>query len=714
VKWFVGGMFSVSFTHLILYNELMPKKKKRKKDEEEKESRWSSIGAEIKKSIAAILLIGIAIILLLASFDKAGPAGDFIFEGLTGLLGIGYYLLPIVALTIAAVFLFAKEMKFLSPTFIGAIILIASVLGLIDIVSPDKAGLAGNVLGLIETPFGYITALVIVAIIAIASLPLILNIPIRFNLKKEKEEKEEEIEEEDLKIKEPFAPTAEASADAEALADKQDKKEESTQKFSTKSAIFANYQLPPPSLLKTSVEKPTAGDLRANANIIKRTLDSFGIPVEMGEINIGPKVTRYTLKPAEGIKLARIIALNQDLALALAAHPLRIEAPIPGKSLVGIEVPNKSAAIVHLGSLMAYPEFSKSSPMTFVLGRDVNGDPIPASIAKMPHLLISGSTGSGKSIFIHSLITSLLCKNSPETVRLVLIDPKRVELSIYNGIPHLISPVVTEGKKAINVFRWAIQEMEERYERLLKAGARDIASYNSSSKNETMPYLVIVVDELADLMAAYGREVESVVVRLAQMARATGIHLVLATQRPSVDVITGLIKANITCRAALQVASQIDSRTILDMAGAEKLLGGGDMLFVSSDFSKPKRIQGAYITEKEINQVVKYIKNHNKDLPTDEPLVPVKPTKSVNFDEYTPPQDGEEDELYEEAVSTVYQAKKASASLLQRRLKVGYARAARLLDIMEENGLIGPGEGAKPREVYIDKNPQDTEFEPRS
>lgn len=715
----------------MFYNVIMSKKKKdEKKKDEEKESRWSAISMEIKKSIVAVLLVGLAIVMLLASFDMAGPAGDLIFNGLYGLLGVGYYILPAVALVIALVFMLAEEVKFLSPTFIGATILIISTLGLIDIIFPEKAGFLGNTLGLIETPFGYIASLVITSIITIASLSLTLNIPIKIKLKKKEEDDPKEADEEkELDIKEPLATPAVSSppqVEGDKTAPEPEPEKKSNVKTNAKSAVLKNYQAPPPSLLKASIEKPTAGDLRANANIIKRTLDSFGISVEMGEINIGPKVTRYTLKPAEGIKLTRIIALNQDLSLALAVHPLRIEAPIPGKSLVGIEIPNKSAAIVRVGSLIAYPEFAKASPLTFILGRDVNGNPISVNIAKMPHMLISGSTGSGKSIFIHSLIVSLLCKNSPELLRLVLIDPKRVELSVYNGIPHLISPVVTDGKKAINVFRWAIQEMENRYETLLKAGARDIESYNKSAKEETMPYLLVVVDELADLMAAYGREVESAIVRLAQMARATGIHLVLATQRPSVNVITGLIKANITARAALQVASQVDSRTILDMAGAEKLLGGGDMLFVSSEFSKPKRIQGAFITEKEISQVANYIIDNNKDTAEEETEDGISADNSslisspemnpenfnknetkkneIDFDNFSPSQEEEEDELYNPAVTTVRQAQKASASLLQRRLKIGYARAARLLDIMEENGIISAGDGAKPREVYISED----------
>ena len=466
--------------------------------------------------------------------------------------------------------------------------------------------------------------------------------------------------------------------------------------------------------MQSGTEHPTTGDLRANANIIKRTLEGFGIPVEMGEINIGPKVTRYTLKPAEGMKLSRIVALNQDLSLALAAHPIRIEAPIPGKSFVGGEVPNKAAALVRLGSLMGYKDFATTGPLGFILGRDVTGEPIFANIEKMPHLLVAGATGSGKSVVIHSLIISLLYKNSPETLRLVLVDPKRVELSIYEGIPHLVSPVITENKKAIGVLRWAISEMERRYDVLLKAGNRDVKSYNASHEKDPLPYLLIVVDELADLMASYGREVEGSIVRLAQMARATGIHLILSTQRPSVEVITGLIKANITSRIALQVASQVDSRTILDAAGAEKLLGGGDLLFVSAELSQPRRIQGAYIGENEIVKVAGFIRENNESLilGSDDVALSIPQAKGIPgsvevtqsngnvFDEFL--EDGD-DEMYEEAVRVVAQAKKASASLLQRRLSVGYARAARLLDLMEERGIIGPGEGAKPREVFLEK-----------
>jgi S-DNA-T family DNA segregation ATPase FtsK/SpoIIIE len=684
--------------------------------EEERDGIKSRLHPDVKSSVLAIFFLALAIILILASFGMAGPAGFFVYVALKHLFGIGYYLLPLTALAIAGAFLFSEKKSVDGMPILGGLIFIAAALGLIDIIAQNQAGWAGNLIGSIEMLFGYPASMVVLVTILLSSILVTLNAPLKFRWPQLVSNKENKLE-----VAAQEEPQKDATLDEESKAiaspgpadldhKQEEKSKESGGAWRTKnlSKSIRNYVPPPPSLLKASFEKPTAGDLRANANIIRRTLESFGIAVEMGEINIGPKVTRYTLKPAEGIKLSRITALNQDLALALAAHPIRIEAPIPGKSLVGIEVPNKSAAVVRLGSLINYPEFQSGSLLTFAIGRDVSGEPIFGDITKMPHLLIAGATGSGKSVAIHSLIVSLLYKNSPETLRFVMIDPKRVELSVYHDIPHLIAPPITDGKKAISVFRWAISEMECRYELLEHSGARDIKSYNQNNKKDPLPYIVIIIDELADLMSAYGREVEGSIVRLAQMSRATGIHLVVSTQRPSVEVITGLIKANITARIALQVASQVDSRTIIDTAGAEKLLGGGDMLFVSSEFSKPKRIQGAYISEEEIHAVADFIREHNKDISSD---------KEVSFENIASSQGSlenlfesfsyngnEEDELYEEAVRVVREAQKASASLLQRRLKIGYARAARLLDIMEERGIIGPGEGAKPREVYISKN----------
>lgn len=450
----------------------------------------------------------------------------------------------------------------------------------------------------------------------------------------------------------------------------------------------------PLDLLNVSKGQPTSGDIKAHKIIIQRTLENFGIPVEMGEVNVGPTVTQYTLKPAEGIKLATIIGLHNDLALALAAHPIRIEAPIPGKALVGIEVPNQRVATVTLRELLESEHFKKrTNPLSLALGKDVSGVARIASLLSMPHLLIAGSTGSGKTVCINTIITTLLYQNSPETLRFVLVDPKRVELPCYNDIPHLLTPVVTDVKKTLNALRWAIGEMERRFDVLAKAGKRDLKAYNEWSE-ETMPYIVIVVDELADIMATVGAEAETLIIRLAQMARAVGIHLILATQRPSVDVITGLIKANITSRIAFAVASQMDSRTILDTSGAERLVGRGDMLFVSADLSKPVRLQGAYLSDEEIERVVSFLKSQGEPSYHDG-VVEKQQTISANGFAGN----DEEDDLLPEARDIILQSQKASASLLQRRLRIGYARAARILDLLEAEGFIGPGEGAKPRKI---------------
>ncbi len=682
---------------------------------------------ETKKSIWAISFLGAAVILALAGFSEAGPAGNAIFGALDALFGWGYFILPMTCLFASAVFFASERQRMVGTTIFGGLLLILSTLGFIELVEPGKGGLLGLVIGSLRAPFGTPAAIIIDLILFVIAILVTANIPLKIPRRTENEEELSEEEPYEDALNERSA-AEEPKKTVKAPVAREEKKSEPQNKMSVavveaedlpamsgskkmKAPSFANYVPPPLSLLSSDSTKPTTGDLIANANIIKRTLESFGIPALMGEINVGPAVTRYTLKPAEGIKLSRITALNPDLSLSLAASPIRIEAPIPGKSLVGIEVPNKSAAVVRLGSLMNYPDFQKSGQLGFVMGRDVSGEPVFANIEKMPHLLVAGATGSGKSIFVHSLLISLLFKNSPETLRLVLIDPKRVELSIYDGIPHLVSPVVTENKKAAGVFRWAVSEMDKRYEILQRSGSRDIKSYNAAHKDEPMPYILIAIDELADLMSSFGREVEGSIVRLAQMARATGIHLLLATQRPSVEVITGLIKANITSRVALQVASQIDSRTIIDTPGAEKLLGRGDLLFISAELSKPKRIQGSFLTEDEIKSVTNFIRTNN--------ATPESAGENVNFesagekegsagsgggqnfDDYMADDDG--DELMDEAIAIVKESNKASASLLQRRLKVGYARAARLLDLMETAGLIGPGDGAKPRDINIEK-----------
>ena len=662
---------------------------------------------KVRRTILAVVFLTLAAIFILAGFQEAGPAGSFFFQAFKKVFGWGYYLLPAISFLIALSFIGEAAGSSFLLISIGGVLFLISGLGFIDLISPGSGGLTGSLVGAIRTPFGLPVSLILTSALLFISFLIVVNKPLRLPKRQKTDLKtpaEDEITiKEPLKINEPAEPPLPIEPKTEKISDMKIEKP-TTKTLKIEQGVvkyLRSYNAPPLSLLITSVEKPTSGDLQAGANTIKRTLESFGIPVEMGEITVGPTITRYTLKPAEGVKLSKITALNQDLALALASHPIRIEAPIPGKSLVGIEVPNKSAALVRLGSLLMYPEFKNSSPLTFALGRNINGEPIFADIDKMPHMLIAGSTGAGKSILIHSLLISLLYKNASQTLRLILIDPKRVELSVYDGLPHLIAPVVTDPKKAMSVLRWAIQEMDKRYENLLQAGARDIKSYNKLP-NHYLPYILIIIDELADLMVSYGREVEASIIRLAQMSRATGIHLIVSTQRPSVEIITGLIKANITCRIALQVASQIDSRTILDGAGAEKLLGNGDLLFISGELSKPRRIQGAFISEEEIKKVVDYIIENNPE--TKEIELEFNNNSgnlSINWEEIEKGEEDIDDELFEVAVETVHAAKKASASLLQRRLKIGYARAARLLDIMEEKKIIGPGEGAKPRQVFI-------------
>ena len=672
---------------------------------------------DVLMGIWAIIFLSVSAILWLASFDKAGPVGRILFKFGGMLLGIGYYLIPAALLGAGISLLFGEKKEVMRHSVIGWSVFILGSLGLIDILYPGKSGLMGSAIGSLEIPFGYWAGIILSFSSLVIGIIFALDIPVKINregisfkLKKNSEEPSKLVvngegnEAPTAAVKEPVKETRKADDKEVAISEGEFS---SSGKKGEKKISFKNYVPPPLDLLNSNIEKPVVGDLRANANIIKRTLEGFGIPVEMGEITIGPKVTRYTLKPAEGIKLSRITALNQDLSLALAAHPLRMEAPIPGKSLVGIEVPNKTAAMVRLGSLINYPEFNSAGILGFALGKGLSGEPVFPNIAKMPHLLVAGATGSGKSVTIHSIIVSLLYKNSPETLRFIFIDPKRVELSVYGGLPHLIAPVITDGKKAVSALRWAIAEMDRRYETLLREGFREIKSYNDKHKVDPMPYLVIVIDELADLMSVYGREVEGSIVRLAQMARATGIHLIVSTQRPSVEVITGLIKANITTRIALQVASQIDSRTILDTSGAEKLLGGGDMLLVSSDLSKPRRIQGSFVTDDEIKAVARFIIENNEGEIDD--LSVTEPSELEGILSSPTGDDGDDDELFPEALEVIMGAGKASASLLQRRLKIGYARAARLLDIMESKGIIGPSDGAKPREVYLNNSsPQET------
>lgn len=683
----------------------MSRRKKEKFREGPRREPRILIRKETKRILVAVVAAAFGAVLVMAQFGLAGPAGNFIFTSLSFLMGWEYALLPAAFFITAIAFLRGIPSNAVTLA-IGLSLAVLSVLGISHEIEPYSAGLVGQAIASISAVFGFWASLVILGAAGICGLFIAFHARVpRPKTEAAKLPVVNKVEQPSIVSQSSQSKPDKPSRESQTRGRPElDREEESALPVIPK-VLLKDWDLPPLDLLESDTSKPTAGDVRINANIIKRTLENFGIPVEMAEINVGPTVTQYTLKPAEGVKLAKIVVLQNDLALSLAAHPIRIEAPIPGKSLVGIEVPNKAAAVVRMRTLFADAKFfDERSPLAFLLGRDVMGAPITADLSRMPHLLIAGATGSGKSIFIHSVLSSFLFRNPPHLLRLILIDPKRVELSQYQGIPHLLTPVITEGKRAVNALKWAIKEMDRRYALLLGAHARDIFSYNTSrgaSPEELLPFIVIFIDELADLMAAYGREIEGAIVRLAQMARATGIHLVVSTQRPSVEVITGLIKANITSRVAFQVASQVDSRTILDMAGAEKLLGFGDMLFLAPDASKPRRIQAPFVADRETKRVVEFLTVEGDTLGAHMP----ETLDAEDVDVAGENTEGDlefegEDSLYDEALRVVREAKKASASLLQRRLKVGYARAARLLDIMEARGMVGPGEGAKPREVF--------------
>ncbi len=693
-----------------------------------------NIYPETKRSIVAIILFTFSIIFILSFNKTGGVLGELLLKLSEFVFGKCFWIIPLGFFIGGVIILKDIHRNVYFSTLLGIFLFIFSFLAIVQIVFPNggehkTAGWLGYI---VSWPFlkilGFWATLVVFIAFILISILIAVNIPLK-SRKKEEEVVGEKLTQE-IKgigfdssekrvatfVKNIFSkPKIEVSdIGSEKVVEKdkaRKKKEEGEEELIPAAGLtIKDYTFPPLELLEADKGQPLSGDIKTNIVIIQKTLENFGIPVEMGEVNVGPTVTQYTLRPASGVKLSKITALHRDLSLALAAHPIRIEAPIPGRSLVGIEIPNKTKTLVRLRDLlMNYDYRQDGRNLNIVLGRDVSGNPCWANLVKMPHLLIAGATGSGKSICIHSIITSLLYQKSPWELKFILIDPKRVELPFYNGIPHLLTPVIVDLNKVLNAFKWAIKEMEERYKKLAGVGAKDLASYNEKivkkDPQEMMPYIIIVVDELADIMAAYGKEVEWAIVRLAQMSRAIGIHLVVSTQRPSVEVITGLIKANITSRIALQVASQVDSRTILDMTGAERLLGNGDMLFLAGDVGKPKRIQGAYVSEKEVAGVVKFIRKQVGEVEYEE-IIP-EPSEGSGFEEGALNFD---DPLLEEAKELVMRTGKASASFFQRRFRIGYARAASLLDMLEQLDIVGPADGSKPREVLV-RSKKPSEFD---
>jgi DNA segregation ATPase FtsK/SpoIIIE, S-DNA-T family len=692
----------------------MAKKRKKSRRSSKKSSRGSVLAQlpdGVRRGLLFIILIALSAIIILSAFSMAGIAGVYIDQFMALIFGWTRLVAALAILIFAFGVISPGSDRITVWTYVGLILAFLSGTGLINLIAFRSHELSerliaanGGYLGLVFQQLGMSTVgfwgtfVVLVALIAISFVLLFHGSysdfqDLIYRLSPEGEDAEDdEVEEEEEVEEEVVSETKKKRSIRDfATRSKDDKSEVAVLTKKRKNHIAFDLDL-----LEDRTLAPDSGNINKNSDIIQQTFENFGIDTDVVDVAVGPTITQYAIKPAQGVKLSRIVGLQSDLALALAAHPIRIEAPIPGKSLVGIEVPNKAIATVALRTILEASEFKKSeAELTFALGMDVAGKSWVTGLEKTPHLLVAGATGSGKSVCLNNIIVSLLYQHGPDTLKFIMVDPKRVELPAYKGIPHLLVPPITKPDDAINALKWTVREMERRLDVLGAAGARNIAGYNKKSK-EQMPYIVFIIDELADLMSQAAREVEGLIVRIAQMARAVGIHLVLATQRPSVDVITGTIKANVPTRIAFAVASQTDSRTILDHGGAEKLLGRGDMLFMSPNLAKARRMQGAFLSDNEIKNVVNALKaeeapDYNYD---------VTETQKGSGTEFGKADD--DDPLLEDAVEVILAAGKASTSLLQRRLKVGYSRAARIMDMLEERGVISVQKGSKPREVLID------------
>ncbi|MEK7672621.1 MAG: DNA translocase FtsK 4TM domain-containing protein [Patescibacteria group bacterium] len=724
--------------------------------------RRQGLTIKVKPSVAreiwAVIYLVIGILTILSLQGTFGIIGDAWIKFLKPVVGWGIYVIPGIFIMVSLMLFFSKKMHFSAARILGLFLLIISILSVFHLSVPlDKihdyaelgryggyVGFVTNFLLLEVLGVGTVAAAIIFMGLFLVSLLLAFELSLteiasflipkihiemdnetpakkgrgsKFSKNDDDEDEDEEEEQPELMIRKSLisktiqkiyedADEAKAQAKPKLVINEAKAKEveadlnENEKK--TEEDEF-EWEFPSLDLLIDGDSTVTVDDdlLMASADKIKKKLYQFGIDVTMHEVNVGPTVVQYTLKPHEGVKLSKITGLKNDLALALAAERVRIEAPIPGKSLVGIEVPNESRATVYLREILECPEFMDAkSKLTLPLGRDVAGKPIIANLELMPHLLIAGSTGSGKSVAMNAFLTALLYQNSPKDLKFILIDPKRVELNSYNSIPHLLSPVVQDPEKAAIALRWVVSEMTRRYTELALCKVRNIREYNDLPDINKLPRIIVVIDELADLMMVAGKEVEASICRIAQMARAVGIHLIIATQRPSVDVITGLIKANIPARIAFAVASQIDSRTILDGVGAEDLLGRGDMLYLPTGMNKPMRIQGIYISTEEIERVTNRIKLTVE--PNYDESVTSLHTAKQSVMGVPDAAGGEDDDMYEAALQLVIETRKASASLLQRHLKLGYARAARLIDLLEKNGVVGPADGAKPRKILME------------
>jgi len=722
----------------------MPKKRKTKK-KAAPSGPSHKLPAGFWQQVTALALIAFSILLIVAWFGVGGPVLEWVQQTLLSFIGYAVYWLPLLFVYVGVEIFRAEQNRLPLVMKLATVLFVVWWAGLFGL--GDNGGWVGKnlnlgMLSLVDKPvagFIYVLLILITLLFIFRASPINLIKRIWALLQTEKFDDDNVKvmrQAAEVEVKKP-ATEFKLNAGVETLDPNDEDKRSSrlsTLRGSVKqdkaaeerSALVSvndpNWKSPSLDLLEKKQSPADAGDVQQNAQIIKETLSEFNIDVDMEGANIGPKVTQYTLRPPSGVKLTRITALETNIALNLAAQSLRIEAPIPGQKAVGIEVPNRKAADVRLYGILTAKQWDSShEPLAFAIGRDISGEAVVGELNAMPHLLIAGQTGSGKSVMINTLLSSLLYRNSPSQMKLILVDPKQVEMAPYEDIPHLLTPVITEPEKTISALKWAVNEMERRYKLLAAEKLRDIRSYNQKIEKSgkkiavededgnmqqheegAMPYIVIVIDELADLMMVAARDVEALVVRLAQKARAVGIHLVLATQRPSVDVITGLIKANVPARIAFTVASQVDSRTILDQIGAEKLLGKGDMLMLTPSMSKPKRIQGAWVTDDEVMKITDHLRMQSAPQYNDEIIsqpVQLNGKGGVVMDFAT---DTSGDQTYQEALRIVIDSGKASASLLQRRLGIGYAKAARYIDTMEEQGIVGQASGnSKPRDVLV-------------
>lgn len=710
------------------------KKKSTKKKKVQSESPELKTGSFFWRQVAAFMLIVLALFVLIGGFGLGGAFPVQLFKVSAWFIGYAAFLVPFVLIFLAIHKFKHEEYQIPFSKLISSLIFLAMLAGMLHVVldssnaadfakSGQYGGQVGNGLRSFSLMFlSQTTAFISFFVLGWIAFMFMFGVSPKSMAKKfmrlfEREPKNPDTDLKALKAKGTedagfqlhegvpieHHTAAEKAAKTATIKNTASKLTATEDHAALTSATDVDWKFPSVDLLDQKQDKADPGDIKENADMIKDTLANFNIDVEMEGANVGPRVTQYTLKPPAGVKMNKIAGLADNIALDLAAESIRIEAPIPGKRAVGVEVPNLKSATVRLAGILNSKEWTgMGSTLGFAIGKDISGDPVVAALDKMPHMLVAGQTNSGKSVMINTLLTSLLYRNSPSDMRLILVDPKQVELTPYNDIPHLLTPVITEPEKCISALKWAVAEMERRLKTFSGAKKRNIGEYNALSDTESMPYIVIVIDELADLMMMAAKDVESLIVRLAQKARAAGIHLVLATQSPRVDVITGLIKANVPAKISFTVSNQIESRIIIDQPGSEKLLGMGDMLLLTPAMGKPKRVQAAYISDEETLRVTDFLREQRGPQYDDEVVsMPVVLNGRGGIVVEHSGGDDADDDMWEDAVRVVVENQKASTSLLQRRLRIGYGRASRIMDIMEEKGIIGPADGQRPRDVLV-------------